>query len=194
MMHASQFVVSKGIFPEGWLRCRRDGVTATQVAKAATPAGFEQAVRDYQSDFIDQDNPFMKFGRDMEPVIARILHQRFDILPNDWLIKHADIDHHRATPDGLSLDHTIISEIKTSGKDFETGIPAQYKRQVQWQLHVTGAQRCLFAWMQRLEVEPGVFAPAWFEPKTCWIDRDEAMIEALIITADELWERVNREQ
>lgn len=194
MLGANQFLVSKSAFPEGWLRERRNGVTATQVAKAATPAGFEQAVRDYQLNLIEPDNEFMRFGREMEPVIARILHQKFDVLPNDWLIRSDKNPHHLATPDGLSLDHTVCAEIKTSSKDFEhSAIPAQYRRQVQWQLHVTGAERCLFAWMQRIEVD-GVFASAWFEPKTLWIERDEGMIEALIDTADRLWERVQSEQ
>ena len=66
MMRADQFVVSKRDFPEGWVRCRRDGVTATQVAKAATPAGFETAVRDHLDEYVEIDNPYMKFGRDME--------------------------------------------------------------------------------------------------------------------------------
>jgi len=132
----------------------------------------------------------MKFGRDMEPVIARILHQDFGVLPNDWLLRHDSQEHHLATPDGLSLDHKLIAEIKTTGKDFEDAtVPVQYRRQVQWQLHVTGAERCLFAWMQRIEVE-GVFAPAWWKPKHLFIERDEGMIDSLIVTADALWERV----
>jgi predicted phage-related endonuclease len=81
--------------------------------------------------------------------------------------------------------------VKTTGQDWEDkSIPIQYRRQVQWQLHVTGAKRCLFAYMKRLEVD-GVFAPAWFEPKCLWIERDEDMISALIITAELLWERVS---
>lgn len=194
MLRANQFLVSKSIFPEAWVSARRLGVTATQVAKASTPAGFEQAARDYAEDFREQDNEFMKFGRDMEPVIARILQQQYGVMPNDWLIQHDSYEHHLATPDGLSLDHSVCVEIKTSSKDFgETGIPIQYRRQVQWQLHVTGAERCLFAWMQRDTVD-GVFVPAWFEPKCLWIERDEAMIETLISTANRLWGRIQSEQ
>jgi putative phage-type endonuclease len=190
MISADRFVANKQYFPDGWLRARRDGVTATQVAKAATPAGFEQAVKDYHDDFVEFENPFMTFGKEMEPVVSRTVHTKFGILPNEWLIRHDEFAHHLATPDGLSLDHTMISEVKTTGQDWEEkSIPIQYRRQVQWQLHVTGAERCLFAYMMRLE-ERGVFAPAWFEPKSLWIERDEAMIEALISTANRLWERV----
>jgi len=162
-------------------------VTATQVAKAATPAGFKQAVIDHIDDTQIPDNPYMAFGRDYEPVIARTVHTKFGILPNEWLIRNDKFPHHLATPDGLSPDHTMIAEIKTTGKDWADGvIPIQYRRQVQWQLHVTGAKRCLFAWMMRIDVG-GVFAPAWFEPKTRWLERDEDMIAGLVECAGKLW-------
>jgi predicted phage-related endonuclease len=190
MIAASRFVANKQYFPQGWLRARRGGVTATQVAKAATPAGFKQAVVDYFEDFVEFENAYMTFGKEMEPVISRTVHTEFGILPNEWLIRNDKYPHHLATPDGLSPDHTLISEVKTTGLDWDKkSLPIQYRRQVQWQLHVTGAERCLFAYMLRLE-EQGVFAPAWFEPKSLWIERDEAMIDALISTANRLWERV----
>lgn len=191
MITADRFVAHKGYFPQGWLLARRGGVTATQVAKAATKAGLEQAVTDYIDDTQIPDNPYMAFGRDFEPVIARTVHTKFDILPNEWLIRNDESPHHLATPDGLSPDHTMIAEIKTTGKDWADGvIPIQYRRQVQWQLHVTGAERCLFAWMKRIDVG-GVFAPAWFEPESLWMERDEGMIEVLQDTAEQLWRRVS---
>jgi len=191
MITADRFIANKLYFHEGWLEARRSGVTATQVAKASTPAGFKQAVTDYIDDTHIPDNPYMAFGRDFEPVIARTVHTKYGILPNEWLISAEGSGQHLATPDGLSPDHTMISEIKTTGKDWDDEkIPVQYRRQVQWQLHVTGAERCLFAWMKRIDVD-GVFAPAWFEPRCLWIDRDEGMIESLQDTANQLWERVN---
>ena len=191
MISADRFVANKQYFHQGWLQARRGGVTATQVAKAATKAGFEQAVIDYIDDTQIPDNPYMAFGRDYEPVIARTVHTKFGILPNEWLISAEGASHHLATPDGLSPDHSMIAEIKTTGKDWADGvIPIQYRRQVQWQLYVTGAERCLFAWMKRIEVD-GVFAPAWFEPESLWMERDEGMIEVLQATAEELWGKVN---
>jgi predicted phage-related endonuclease len=90
----------------------------------------------------------------------------------------------------LTPDHTLISEIKTTGQDWdEKSIPIAYRRQVQWQLYVTGAEKCLFAWMLRMDVG-GTFAPAWFEPKTRWLERDEDMISVLVECAEKLWGRV----
>lgn len=192
MLGLDQFVASKALNEGMWLDARRKGVTATQVAKAASgPGGFEQAVQDYVQDYIEQDNPYMAFGRAWEPVIAMDLKYSHGIMPNDWLLANSEFPHHLATPDGLSLDHMKISEIKTTGKDWGEGkIPIQYRRQVQWQLHVTGAEVCVFAWMLREENE-GVFVPAWFDSKVILIEPDAEIIEQLIETAEGLWERVN---
>jgi len=36
-----------------------------------------------------------------------------------------------------------------------------------------------------------VYAPAWFEPETVWVYRDEDMIDELKDTAGKLWERIH---
>jgi putative phage-type endonuclease len=187
-----RFVASKAVSKERWLSARREGVTATQVAKAASgPGGFEQAVADYAEDFVEQDNPYMLFGRVWEGPISIYLKDNFGVMPNDWLIRHHENRHHLATPDGLTLGHNAISEIKTTGKDWNPErIPVQYRRQVQWQLHVTDAEFCVFAWMLR-EERDGAFLPGWFEPKVITLGRDDEMISELVTVADRLWERVN---
>jgi predicted phage-related endonuclease len=191
MIDVQRFVASQSVSRESWLSARREGVTATQVAKAAAgPGGFEQAVEDYRADFVEVDNPYMAFGRVWEGPISMQLKESHGIMPNDWLISSAISDHYLATPDGLSLDHTLISEVKTTGKDWNPEkIPAQYMRQVQWQLFVTGAERCVFAWLLR-EERDGVFVPAWFEPRVVMVERDEKMIAGLMKVADDLFERV----
>jgi predicted phage-related endonuclease len=191
MIEAGRFVASKNVSAERWLSARREGVTATQVAKAAAgPGGFEQAVEDYRADFVEQDNPYMAFGRVWEGPLSIYLKERFEVMPNDWLISSSVSDHYLATPDGLTLTHEAISEVKTTGKDWNPErIPVQYRRQVQWQLFVTGAEKCFFAWMLR-EERDGAFLPGWFEPKVVEMGRDEEMIRSLVTVADELWERV----
>ena len=88
-----------------------------------------------------------------------------------------------ATPDGLSLDHTVIAEIKTTGKPLDV-IPIRYRRQIQWQLHVTDAERCLFAYELRLQGPEG-FVPG-FDVQTQWVERDDRQIAELIATAEQL--------
>ena len=194
MLSPDQFVASKSVNTERWLSARREGVTATQVAKAAAgPGGFEQAVEDYRADFVENDNPYMAFGRAWEGPISMFLKDNHGVMPNDWLISSRVSDHYLATPDGLTLDHHAISEVKTTGKDWNPEkIPLQYRRQVEWQLFVTGAEFCYFAWLLR-EERDGAFMPAWFDPKVIRIERDGEMISELVTVANRLWERVNDE-
>jgi len=194
MIPAERFIAEKSSDYEGWLAARRNGVTATQVANASTPAGFERAVADYLVDYREVDNDYMRFGRDWESLLTEWAVDTHGIAGNEWLIA-GELPHHLATPDGLAPGHTVIAEYKTTGKDWETveRLPLKYKRQVQWQLHVTGADQCLVAWLLRetLDTPAGpLMVPAWFTPKWGWVDRDEKLIDKLVETAERLWKEV----
>jgi hypothetical protein len=194
MIPAERFIVEKSTDFEGWLAARRHGVTATQVANAATPAGYEKAVADFVLEYSEPDNPYMRWGRDWESFLADWAEATHGVLPNEWLIAGED-SHHLATPDGLAPGHTVIGEYKTTGKDWGTvdKLPIRYRRQVQWQLHVTGADTCLVVWLLRetVETEDGLaMVPAWFEPKWGWVTRDDEMIGKLVDTANRLWKEV----
>jgi hypothetical protein len=89
----------------------------------------------------------------------------------------------------LSLDHTLIAEIKTMGTDREKP-PLDHVRQMQWQMFVTDAEKCLYAWQLRVDV-PGGFAPGWIEPRSVWVERDEKMIADLVKVAERLIEEGN---
>lgn len=186
-----RFIANKAGDYEGWVAARRHGVTATQVANASTPAGFERAAAEFLVEWREPDNPYMMFGRDYEGFIADWVEAEFDVLPNEWLIA-GENPRHLATPDGLSSDHRRIGEYKTTGKDWETveKLPLRYRRQVQWQLHVTGAEECVVAWLLREERE-GEFIPGWMKPKWGIVKRDPEMIQDLVVTADRLWHFVN---
>lgn len=182
MIEAARFLVRQSE-RDRWLNARIGRVTATTVAKAATPAGFTAALG-VPSDYT---NEFYEFGSEAESGILEHAHREFGILPSDWLITAERNDRHAATADGLSIDHREIAEAKTTGTDWKT-IPAVYRRQVQWQLYVTGAERCLFLWQLRLPDDLGWFYTPWLEPKTVWIERDPDMIDDLRDVADRLLE------
>jgi hypothetical protein len=141
---------------------------------------------------IIEDNAYMRFGREYETWIVNGLPPEYRIRPNDWLIAAAEEERHLATPDGLNEDWSIIAEVKTTGKDWDKGldrgtihtdIPIQYRRQVQWQMYVTGATQCVFGWLLRTESDAGEFVPAWMSPKHIIITRDDDMIAELIEVA-----------
>jgi hypothetical protein len=131
----------------------------------------------------------MDWGNYREPFIAQIVKEKTGIMPNEWLISFDDglRRWQMATPDGLSMDHTLIAEIKTSGKPLDR-IPIGYMRQIQWQLHVTGAEQCLFAYELRLEGPEG-FVPG-FDVVTQWVERDEKMISELISVAEQIQQNI----
>jgi len=174
---------------EAWLWHRQQGVTATQVGKAATPAGFAEAVAEIENPREVTVNAFMEWGNQREPHIAQVVKERYGIMPNDWLVsKGGNLSPDRwmmATPDGLSLDHMMIGEYKTSGKPLDK-IPAHYMRQILWQMFVCGPQveRALFAYELRLDA-PGGFAPG-FDVECQWVDRDEKKIKELVSVAEKL--------
>lgn len=171
---------------EEWLHARAQGVTATMVAKAFTASGFAQVVKDIESPLPVESNPYMLWGSEREYYIAMEVKERFGVLPNDWLIrKDAGLRAWQmATPDGLDpADHLTIGEYKTGGKPFKS-VPAEHYRQVMWQLYVCDAQRCIYAYEQRLG-EPGAFFPH-YEIHTVEILRDDAMIADLVRVAEQV--------
>jgi len=193
MMRPDQFLVSKNADEDAWLEIREHGVSATEVAHARTPAGHKKVIQTKLFGSNITDNAYMRFGREQEYPIAMWLKDAFGVMPNDWTIAHAENPHHRATPDGLSLDHLLISEIKTTGKDFDGEVPVGYMRQIQWQMYVTDTHNCIFAWMLRVEGEHG-FIPGWFEPKILRVKRDNEHIGELVKTANKIWKEVQNER
>ena len=177
MIPATRFI-ARSSDRAGWLAARAQGVTATTIAKAMTPQGFRDVVAERLNPTVIEDNLYMAFGRDNEGWLAMAVKADTGIMPNDWLIASEANPLFLATPDGLSLDHTEIAEIKTGGK--EALKPSRIHRdQILWQLFVTGAVCCRYAFMLRKDMQP-----AWIEPACMWIDRDEARIAELIHTAE----------
>lgn len=183
MIEAARFLV-RSEQRERWNAARAGGVTATLVSNAATPAGFRTALAHLGiPDVHVEGNPYFDFGNEQEVEMMQWAHSEHSILANSWLIA-GENPLHMATPDGLNLTHDLIAECKTTGTDWVT-IPAKYRRQIQWQLHVTGAERCLFVWQLRLP-DGDYFRPAWWEPKHLWVDRDEQQIAELVDVAERL--------
>jgi hypothetical protein len=176
---------------DAWLTARRGAVTATEVAKASTPAGFLEALEERRNPTETLVNGYMQFGTDNENWLALEVKREFGIMPNTWLIAAKGEPRHMATPDGLSLDHTMTAEIKTGGKE-PSKPPLMHMRQMQYQLYCAGPQaiQCVYGFMLRAENDEG-FYPAWLEPKTWVVERDDLMIAQLIETADRLLEQDN---
>lgn len=178
-----------------WHKARRNGVSATSVARAAaSEKAFYTEVDNLLHPVEIADNPYMKFGRDKEEFIIDCIDSFYGIKHNEWLMaaKYPGDEWQLATPDGISDDGYYIAEVKTTGTDWDgKAIPIQYRRQVQWQLHVTGATKCVFAWLLRKQREDGTMVSAWYAPKMVIIERDEKMIAELVEVGRRLMTEIN---
>lgn len=186
MIEVDRFLV-RSSDREAWLWHRSQGVTATMVARAFTPAGFAEVVAQMENPVEVTENAYMSWGNQRESYIAEVVKERFGVMPNEWVIsKGGKLSPDRwqmATPDGLSLDHKVIGEYKTTGKPLDK-ISALYMRQVQWQLYVTDAESCVFAYELRLDA-PGGFAPG-FDVESQVVKRDEKLIKELVAVAEKV--------
>ncbi len=189
MIDPSRFLVSSEDY-EKWLATRAGGVTATTVSRAVTPDGFRETLEQVRNPSPFTDNEFMKFGREQEEALIKKLSTKFDLRANNWLISKdsEELRWQMATPDGLSPQHDLIAEVKTTGRDWGDwrNVPGNYHRQVQWQLYVTDATACVFGWMLRKK-KSGKMVPGWAGPKYVVVDRDEALIKRLVKVANDLY-------
>lgn len=189
MIPADRFIVQSR-YRDDWLDAREGGVTATMVAQAATPSGFDALIRSW-SEPPFEGNAYTDFGSWAERYIIDHAHRVHGILPNDWLIA-GDTGWHLGTPDGLSLDHTEIAEAKTGSTPPKSPTPSAVKRehrdQCLWNLHITGAERCLYLFQPRAVASDGSFYLGLWEPISIWIPRDETRIRHLISVAERVME------
>jgi len=187
MISAARFIVQSR-YRDDWLAARQTGVTATAVALAATPAGFEQAVRERRGLSVRTETAEMQFGSEAERHIIQYAHDEFGLLDNDWLIAGVD-RRHLGTPDALSVDHTRIGEAKT-GSTIPNSVPRIHRDQDLWNMWVTGAYECVHLFNQRVP-DGDWFRLGLWEPVVFVVERDDKRIAELVEVAERLMETDN---
>ncbi|WP_024356714.1 YqaJ viral recombinase family protein [Leucobacter chironomi] len=176
---------------EAWLAERRQGVTATELAKIMTASNRDVAIQDLVRRKRDGDpftgNAYTEWGKQREPIIAADL-AGFGVVPESRVIHAAVNSRYLASPDGVSVDfdgNLILDEIKTSGKLLPKGSAALaatgYEWQMQWCCYVAGAIGCWLNVEQRLG-QPGDFRPG--DRSREYFPRDEGMVAQLVEVAD----------
>lgn len=180
-----------------WLAERAQGITATEI-------------RDLVKGKLRQDdlialklgrkvdsftgNQYTDWGNEREAVIAEVIRGiGFD--PESRVFHATSNSRHLASPDGIGIQfdgEIVVSEIKTSGKDIRRGTRAYddtgYELQMQWAMWVTGAERCMYVFEERL---PGFYAGQLF---TEWVERDETIIAELVTRADLFLAELDRQR
>lgn len=176
---------------EAWLAERRQGVTATEVRELAKGGAgvrdqIAQEKRDGTTAFAG--NRYTEWGKQREPALNAVLAAA-GIEPESRVF-HGENPRYLASPDGIGVNpidgEIIIGEIKTSSHEVMPGSDKfaeyGYYDQMQWQMLVCGAARCLYV----LEQHDGNWPnPEPLPHRVAWVDRDDERIGQLIEVADE---------
>lgn len=173
-----------------WHRARKQGITATDVAKLSTPKSIVNAAHDKMHGTSFTGNSYTDHGRDREPVIAAWVLENYGIEPSTNLFRSLSHPRHLATPDGVGMaanGDLHLAEIKTTSKPWRS-IPRSYLRQVWWQQYVLGAERTLLVWEEHLH-----FVPVAAVPEFRWIERDEDQIAILVGLANTLIDNLDQQ-
>jgi len=177
---------------EQWLDARRRYVTATEVAQLVRRGqDYWDELREIKAGERTAPDisglPAVRHGREREALIAPYVQSlEQGMVPNDDL--YVRNQRYAATPD--LVGDGIVGEIKTikdtrlaklqAAKGWPTG---QYYDQVQWQLFVTGAIACIFAW-EPYEDWDGELVPREDMREHITIHRDDVRINQLQEVAD----------
>lgn len=131
----------------------------------------------------------MRLGLELEPIIGRWFAEETGLqLGGEQTQVTGRRLHHRATVDGfvfdgpgrLPADRLGVAEFKFSADGWEE-LPAHYRAQVLWQLHVAELPR---AWVAALMVPFGRPRFSVIE-----VERDEEEIARMVAVVDEFWGR-----
>lgn len=182
LLGAQKYVLPNGQFidttkdHEGWLHVRRNAVSATDARKLVKLNGEVSVQRDKlifdKLNDVRHDFESFELGVQREPIIANWVTENY---PQEGFVANTYIyvgghPRHVATPDMVGT--RALCEIKVSTKPLKT-CRTTYRDQLQWQMHVTGAEQVLLVVENRYSQEI----------ETEWIPRNEARIEALVSAA-----------
>lgn len=164
-----------------WLAARNTGITASNAGNLVTEKSLDSIVKSkFFTDFVG--NPATEWGLEREPILLNWA----GFTQNTWLIKAEDNPRFLATPDGIRNNGSVeLCQVKTSSKPLGK-IPANYYRQMQWEMYVVGADKNLLVWEQHEN-----FIPVDSEPVSLWIERDEETINKLKKLAEVLLRRLD---
>lgn len=177
---------------ESWLRARRSGIGASEIAAACGESPWDSpfslwAKKSRMLPEKDETEP-MTWGRLLEPVIIGEYARRAgrSAKPHGLLLRSKDYPWALATLDGTTWgdgDSPWPLEIKNTSAyladEWQDGPPPHYYLQVQQQALVTGARKVTSACLL------GGNRLVW-----CDVDRDERVIRKIIERGSDLWRRV----
>ncbi|KIL38218.1 endonuclease [Gordoniibacillus kamchatkensis] len=186
-MQALRLVNTKELAHEDWLDYRRKGIGGSDVAAICGMSRYKSPMEVYLDKIGElapiEDNPKMKAGRILEPVIADWFAEEtgYKVWKQNAIFQHQDHPFMLANIDRWLPGQNAGLEIKNTGEfsrdDWSgTQAPTEYIMQCNHYMAVTGAERWFIA----------VLIGGWdFQWKV--IERDERLIQNLITIETEFW-------
>lgn len=171
-----------------WMLERGEGVTASDAWKIAR-AGIKARrtiVEQKMNGSTFRGNKATNAGHAREAALLDEAAERLaSLTPNGALWASSENDLHRATPDAIGIDHDgaiVVVEVKSHEFGWKSdAIPVEHMAQMQWQIHVLGADYALYGFEVRDEDDmPPVGGATWIP-----VTRDDEMIAWLIERADD---------
>jgi hypothetical protein len=183
-----------------WLAARREGVTATEVAKLANAKSQSYALtlvkekRSGERTFFG--NQYTDWGLEREEVLVDTVLKQEGFIGTDVLFHAEGNPRHLATPDGLYLRDGMrfTAEIKTGKHDLSPGSyffeTSGYRDQILWQMYVCDVDSALYVYERHDDVWLNVgedmnVRPNPYPARQEWIDRDQRRIDELINVAND---------
>lgn len=170
-----------------WLAARREGITATDVVKIVGLSPYGNALDVYLDKRVGEQawdpGEAARWGLALEDVVARRwAADRGCRVRRVGLMRHRGHAHHLASLDRVVVRERAPLECKTRNvfaDDFTDSVPERVAVQVQWQMHVTGADHAHVAALVGGQ-----------DLVTHTVERDQVLIDYLAGEADRVWAAV----
>lgn len=190
-MQALRLVNTKDMPREEWLKWRRKGIGGSDVAAICGMSRYKSALEVYLDKLGElpekEDNPKMKAGRKLEPLIAEWFTEEtgYRVMQQHSIFQHKEHPFMLANIDRWVIGQNAGLEIKNTSEfnrsDWFDGqneiIPTEYQLQANHYMAILGAERWFIA----------VLIGGWdFQWRV--IERDEALIQSLITIEKSFWE------
>lgn len=186
-VRANRLVNTANLTQNDWLEYRRRGIGGSDIAALCGMSRYKSPMAVYLDKIGElppiQDNPKMKAGRILEPVIADWFAEETGnkVWKQNAIFQHPDHSFMLANIDRWLPGQNAGLECKNTGEfsrhDWEgTQAPTEYVLQCNWYMAVTGADRWYIA----------VLIDGWdFQWRI--VERDETIITNLITIAEDFW-------
>lgn len=168
---------------ESWLSFRRMHICASDCSSIMQCNPYKSILNLYEEKifkFEQEDNHFMKRGRDLEPLALECFEQETGLTLFPVVVKHDEIEWMASSLDGLTINRDVLVEIKCNGKTnhelaLKGKIPKHYRAQIQHQLCCTGLDYAFY------------FSFDGSKGKILEVKRDQDFIDEMIEKEFEFW-------